>query len=103
MPRILRFNSVLLALIFFWPIGAHGQDEDYVTQSLKYDNFTYKQHIRTVQFHQVGSEYLAPIIDLGGGEQLELNFDDLEGEHKQYSIAFAYCNADWSPSNLMVS
>jgi len=83
--------------------GQNEQEEDYVSQSLKYDNLTYKSNIHTVQFHRVGFEYLAPIIDLGGAEQLELNFDDLDGGYKQYSIAFVYCNYDWSPSNLMVS
>lgn len=103
MRSLLSSTGILLLFCFLLPVFALAQDDDYVVQSLKYDNVTYKDHIRTIQFHEVGAEYLAPIIDLGGKEQLELNFDDLEGGHKQYSIAFAYCNADWSPSNLMMS
>ncbi len=102
------YFSSLLFCAFFTFLGSYSsaqssKDEDYVTKNLKYDNFTYKPNIRTVQFHKVGFEYLPPIIQLNGGQQLELNFDDLDGEHKQYSIAFAFCNSDWSPSNLMVS
>jgi len=100
------FRSLFYILLFLSQTFLRAQnetEEDYVTQTLKYDNYTYKPNIRTVQFHQVGFEYLAPIIDLHGADQLELNFDDLDSEHKQYSIAFAYCNSDWSPSNLMVS
>src|SRR5690606_3111144 len=35
--------------------------------------------------------------------QLELSFDDLEGDQKQYTVSFIHCNADWTPSDLMVS
>jgi hypothetical protein len=104
MKCILKLLPVFL--LFFSSNSVLAQQEtedDYVNQTLKYDNVTYKSNIRTVQFHQVGFEYLPAIIDLYGKEQLELNFDDLDGEHKQYSIAFVYCNADWSPSNLMAS
>lgn len=103
MRFLLSPPAALLMLCALLPAFAGAQEEDYVVQILKYDNVTYKEHIRTIQFHEAGAEYLAPIIDLGGKEQLELNFDDLEGGHKQYSIAFAYCNADWTPSNLMMS
>ncbi|HQQ94521.1 MAG TPA: DUF5103 domain-containing protein [Bacteroidia bacterium] len=82
---------------------AQEGDDDYVNQGLRYDNFTYKTSIRTVQFHHQSSEYALPILELGSGEQLQLNFDDLDGDHKLYSISFVYCNADWSPSTLMIS
>ena len=32
-----------------------------------------------------------------------LSFDDIDGDVKQYSITFVHCNADWTPSDLMIS
>jgi len=80
------------------------QEEDYVNDNvLKYDDYVYKPNIKTVQFHEVSWEYVAPIIKFNSGEQLELAFDDLDGGKKMYTMTFVHCNADWTPSNLMVS
>jgi hypothetical protein len=79
-------------------------EEDYVNDHvLKYDDYVYKSRIRTVQLHESSWDYAAPILKLGGTEQLELSFDDLEGDKKQYTVTFVQCNADWTPSGLMVS
>ncbi len=45
--------------------------------------------------------YSYPIIRLNGGDQLELHFDDLDADVKNYYYSFQLCNADWSVSNLM--
>jgi hypothetical protein len=84
---------------------ASGQEsDDYVNDAvLRYDDYVYKSNIRTVQFHEKSWEIAAPIISLNGGEQIELSFDDLDGEYKQYSFAVVHCNADWTPSDLMAS
>lgn len=77
-------------------------EEDYVNSAvMKYDDYVYKPGIRTVQLHELSWEYAPPIIPLNGKEQLELSFDDLDGDRKQYSMSFLQCNADWSPSTLM--
>ena len=85
-------------------LRAQTSDDDYVDDNvMKYDDYVYKSNIRTVQFHLTTWEYAAPVIALRGGEQLELSFDDLEGDQKQYTISFVHCNADWTPSDLMIS
>src|SRR5947207_9622622 len=78
------------------------EEEDYVNDNvLKYDDYVYKPNIKTVQFHEVSWDYAAPVIMLNSGDQLELAFDDLDGDKKQYSLTFIHCNSDWTPSNLM--
>jgi hypothetical protein len=80
------------------------KDDDYVNDNVfKHDDYIYKSSIRTVQFHEASWEYGAPVISLYGNEKLQLNFDDLDGDQKQYSISFVHCNADWTPSDLMIS
>jgi len=83
---------------------AAQEEEDYVNDNvLKYDDFVYKFNIRTVQFHESSWEYGPAIIGLNSNEQLTLEFDDLDGDQKQYTLAFVHCNADWTPSSLMMS
>lgn len=81
-----------------------GEDEDYVNDNvLKYDDYNYKSTIKTVQIHESSWEFGLPIIDLNGAEQIQLTFDDLEADRRQYSISFIHCNADWTPSDLMIT
>jgi hypothetical protein len=98
---MLKFLCPLLLLL---PTVLSAQEDDYVNENvLKYDDYSYKAHIKTIQFHESAWEYAAPVISLNGGEILELSFDDLDGDKKQYAISFVHCNADWTPSDLMTS
>ncbi len=96
-----------ILLLFFLPIFVLAQtnvNDDYVNDNvLRYDDYNYKPNIKSIQFFESSWEYAPPIISLDGSEQLELSFDDLDGDQKQYSITFIHCNADWTPSDLMVS
>ncbi|WP_317898684.1 DUF5103 domain-containing protein [Aurantibacillus circumpalustris] len=95
---ILTLGFILSTLLFL------AQEEDYVNDRvLKYDDYVYKPNIKTVQFHEVSWEFTAPIIKLNSNEQLQLDFDDLNGDKKLYTMTFVHCNADWTPSDLMVS
>ncbi len=56
--------------------------------------------IKSVQLFPVGNQLGYPIIPLGGIGQLELHFDDLDANVKNYSYTFQLCNADWTPAVL---
>jgi hypothetical protein len=102
MPKKLRAYK-LLALLFLSFI-APAQDDDYVNDNaLKYDDYVYRPNIKTVLNHEASWDYAAPIVDLNSNEQIELSFDDLDADRKQYSISFVHCSADWTPSSLMES
>jgi hypothetical protein len=60
----------------------------------------YSDRIKTVQLHPYGNQLGYPIIRLNSAEQLELHFDDLDGNVKNYSYTFQLCNADWTPALL---
>lgn len=102
------FKGVFIYIFLFLSFNSFSQnsepEEDYVNDNvLKYDDVNYKPVIKTVQIHEATWEYSAPIINLNSNEQIELSFDDLDGDQKQYSLSFIHCNADWSPSDLMIS
>jgi hypothetical protein len=56
--------------------------------------------IRTVKLFRVGDPVSYPILYMQSGEQLELHFDDLDGDVKFYYYSMQLCNADWRPANL---
>lgn len=96
--------ALILLLPFYCSSQTKTEEDDYVNDNvLKYDDYVYKPNIKTVQFHESTWEYAAPVINLAGSEQVELSFDDLDSDQKQYSLSFVHCNANWTPSDLMIS
>ena len=57
-------------------------------------------NIRTVKLFRSGDPVSYPILYMQSGEQLELHFDDLDGDVKFYYYSLQLCNADWRPANL---
>ncbi|MDI1355276.1 MAG: DUF5103 domain-containing protein [bacterium] len=103
MRHLLFYVFLLLSFpVTFLAQDKTTSDEDYVgDNTLKYDDYTYKPGIKTVMFHESSWDYAAPIISLNTNMQLSLSFDDLDADHKDYSVTFIHCNADWTPSSLM--
>jgi Domain of unknown function (DUF5103) len=60
----------------------------------------HKQNIKSVKFYKANDPYSYPIIRLNSVDDLELYFDDLDGDIKNYYYTFQLCNADWSPTDL---
>lgn len=61
---------------------------------------TYAARIRSVKLFRAGDPTSYPIIYLNANEQLELHFDDLDGDVKFYYYSLQLCNADWTPANI---
>ena len=57
-------------------------------------------NIRSVKLHSYGDQLGYPIINLNSGERLELHFDDMDGDVKNYSYTYQLCNADWAPAQF---
>jgi hypothetical protein len=60
----------------------------------------YKDNIRTVKLYKAGDIYSYPALLLNSGDQLELHFDDMDGDMKYYYYTFQLCNADWRPADI---
>ena len=58
----------------------------------------YMSNVRTPQLFLAGNQVGYPILTLGGSGQLELDFDDLDGDVKNYYYTYQLCNADWTPA-----
>ncbi|MBD0280160.1 MAG: DUF5103 domain-containing protein [Flavisolibacter sp.] len=56
--------------------------------------------IHSIKLYKQGDQTSFPIINLGSSDVLELHFDDLDGDVKNYYYGFQLYNADWTPSML---
>ncbi len=60
----------------------------------------YFNNIKSVKFHAAGDPLSMPVMQLGSGEKLELSFDDMDNDTKNYYFSFVLCNADWSRAQV---
>lgn len=60
----------------------------------------YHNNIKSVKFNQLGDPLSMPMYTIGTGEKLELSFDDMDNDVKNYYYSFVLCNADWTPAQV---
>jgi len=58
----------------------------------------YVPNIRTAQLFAFGNQLAYPIIRLNTADRVELDFDDLDADVKNYYYSYQLCNADWTPA-----
>lgn len=100
-----RLPIVCYLLFLIFPSFSFSQTENppyYEKNFLRYEDYTYKKNIRTVQLQKEDWEFSAPVIKLGSTEKLKLTFDDLDGESKSYKFTIIHCDANWMPSDRML-
>ena len=87
----MKMYRVIIALILFVSTQAIAQ---------RLPDETFMPHIKTIKLNRAGDPLSFPIIALQSADQLELNFDDLNGGVKNYFYSLTLCNADWTPAQL---
>ncbi|HET6766985.1 MAG TPA: type IX secretion system plug protein domain-containing protein, partial [Chitinophagaceae bacterium] len=85
-------KHIILFFLLSVTMALNGQLADHI----------YKSTIRSVRLHKAGDPYSYPIIRLNSPDDLDLYFDDLDADTKNYYYSFQLCNSDWTPSNLHV-
>jgi hypothetical protein len=68
---------------------------------MRYEDWIYRETIKTVMLNLKGTEGTWPIIELNSQDQLHLQFDDLDPTQRQLYYKLEHCNADWTPSGVM--
>jgi len=95
------FYSISLIFCFLTFVGytdLHSQEEN-----LEYSDHVFRPTIHTVILQQAGVDGSIPMIELGSNTKLHLQFDDLDPTQRMLYYSLQHCNADWKPSNVMVS
>lgn len=83
-------KNILFPVLLLLTLAVKAQLPDHI----------YASNIRSVKLYKYGDIYSYPVLQLNSGEQLELHFDDLEMDVKNYYYSFQLCNADWLPANI---
>lgn len=95
----------LLLILGFSLISLFGisQNNDgyYSKNQLRYDNYVYKDYIKSVKLNKLGMEISKPFIRLNSNEQLRLRFDDLNTYERNYSYSITLCDFNWREVDLM--
>jgi hypothetical protein len=86
----MRCTRYFLLLVFFISVHGYSQIPEQV----------YSPTIRSIQLYPFGNQLGYPIVRLNSGERLELHFDDMDANVKNYSYTYQLCNADWTPAIL---
>lgn len=60
----------------------------------------YYSSIKTPQLYGYGNQLVYPIIRLGSNDKLELHFDDIDANVKNYFYTYQLCDADWTPATV---
>lgn len=98
--RILQVLHLFVVITCF-TLQASAQDDDYVDEKfVRYEDRTYVNNIKTVQFHVRNVPLSLPVIRLGSNEQLQLSFDELDADFQDYTYTVVHCDRDWNPSNI---
>ncbi len=92
------FSLSFVALSFL----SVGQEEDEYVQlkKLRFENARYEDQIKTAMLYRKGAEGTFPVLRMGSADQLELVFDDLNGELTDYTVTFIHCDHEWQPDDL---
>ncbi|MDR2388550.1 MAG: DUF5103 domain-containing protein [Tannerellaceae bacterium] len=57
--------------------------------------------IYTLRVAPLGEPLADPVIELNGGKQIEISFDDLATNSNRFAYAIEHCDADWNRSALI--
>lgn len=70
--------------------------------SLKGQNIEciYHENIQTPQLFEIGNQQGLPIVVLNSDKKIELEFDDMDGDFKNYYFTLVLCDYQWKPSDL---
>jgi hypothetical protein len=71
-----------------------------VTAQKVYKTYVNSPYINSLQVNVAGKETPAPVIELHGENQIEINFDMLGEGYSQHTYSITHCNADWTQSSI---
>lgn len=79
----------LLYFLLWTAFSANAQPEN-----------VFSSNINGIKFFQSGNQFSYPIINVGTTGTVELHFDDLDPQVKNYGYTYQLCDANWQPSDL---
>jgi len=90
-------DKLLILLLAFMLVAADttAQYEDLVME-----DYVYVTNIKSVSLSPLGQTLSPAVTYLNGGVTLELTYDDMDADQKDYTFDVIHCDRNWQPSNL---
>jgi Domain of unknown function (DUF5103) len=86
MKKVVLYSFLILFSLFNFKYGV-AQMPDAV----------YRSNIFSIRLNMYGNQQALPVYNLGSSDQIELHFDDMEGNIKSYYYTYELCDYDWKP------
>jgi len=91
---------ILYICCIIGPLTGMAQDVYVIDKVLENRNKTYDSNIKSAQaFASIGL-LSYPVIELNSNQSVVFQFDDLEGDSKNYNYTIKHCRHDWTLSDL---
>lgn len=90
----LIFSTLFSAILALGTLSA--QD----LEGIIFDNYIYQENIASVTFRIEDLFLSLPVVNLDSDLPLLLEFDDLDGDIKDYTYTFVHCDQNWKPTNI---
>ncbi len=87
-------KSFLSCLCFLWTVSCFAQTP------VEYKDKVYVDYIKSVQFRLINAPLSKPIINLNSQSRLELIFDDLSNETREFRYDLIHCDKNWNKSDI---
>jgi len=118
MPRYFPSAALLLAATACVPLGTPITDpnaarrpagqqpppEYFADKTIRYEDYVYNPDVRSVQCYvatgQVTEVFQPPVVPLGQGQPVVLEFDLLGSNSQRFTARLIHCDANWQPSVL---
>lgn len=91
---------ILYFVIFAISHSLCAQDDYFTINTLRYDNYIYKENIKTPLTYREGFELSYPFVELNNTDTITFTFDEVSDNIENYNYTFIHCNSNWQPSNL---
>lgn len=94
---MIKFDRTKKDISLFFLIGCFLFSSPVFAQA---GDVIYKENIKAVRFHMYGDQESLPVYKINSGDQLELNFDDLDANIRSYYYTMVLCDYDWKPVDI---
>ena len=96
MQAIIMRKGILIFVFLYLIFPANASDRKFKTGA-------FSDQVKTLRVGVVDNLFAAPVIELEGGDLIEISFDVMDPEPRVYTYTLTHCNADWTPSQLIQS
>ena len=95
MNILANFAAATALLLSLTSLSLEAQPDH---SELIFEDYTYVDYIKTVQFTQNGEAFGLPVV--GPNERLVLTFDDMNADDYEYNYTVIHCDRNWVPSEI---